>query len=90
MTPEVRAVFLELDGETHIMLRPVTGQEQVWGAQNLTAVSLLCLDQVQLVILIVLGGEGPQWHRAWADEIQAVPDLGVQDVSSLVLEPVWA
>jgi hypothetical protein len=40
MTPKVRTVLLELDGESEVQVWPVTSEEEVWGRGCLAASAL--------------------------------------------------
>lgn len=70
MSPQVGGELLELDGEAHVTVGLVTGEQQVWRAHHLTAVSLLARGhQVQLVVLILTGGAGALGVGGWADQV---------------------
>lgn len=58
VAPEVRAVFLELDGEAEVQVWPITCEKKVWGRGCLTAPTLGTPYQVQFVELITRRGVG--------------------------------
>lgn len=60
VAPEVRAVFLELDGEAEVQVWPVTREKKIWGRGCLTAPTLSTPYQVQLVELITGRGVRPR------------------------------
>lgn len=86
VAPQVGGKLLELDGEAALAGGLVTGEHDVGGAHHLAAVRLLPRrHQVQLVELVLR--RGPGRVQRGADEVQPVPDLRIQDVALVVLEP---
>lgn len=88
MSPEVGWVLLELDGEAHVTVGLVTGEQQVRRSRHLTSVRLLTGGhQVQFIVL-VLGWSTGSWG-VWCrtDEVQTVPYLRVQDITPIITKP---
>lgn len=88
VAPQVGRVLLKLDGETHVTVGLIAGEEQVWGSGHFTPVCLVpWRHQVQFIVLIIGRGAGTGRLRCWANEVQTIPDLRVQDITLIITKP---
>lgn len=88
VTPQVGRVLLKLDGETHITVGFIAGEKQVGGSGHFTPVCLIPRrHQVQFIELVFGWGAGTGRLRRWANEVQTIPDLRVQDITLVIAKP---